>query len=464
MDESIIISGEVKQHFTARATLAALGLRVKQKKIFEPVEEMVKIGQKTVKYTPTEKLLDAEIAILAGAQGLVEINKRVRSDRGLQAAFGRAGCAEQSVVQDTLDACTAANVVQMQAALDRIYRQHSRGYGHNYQSKLQLLDVDMTGRPCGRKAAFATKGYFAKQRNRRGRQEGYLVATHYEEIVTKQLFDGKTQLTKALRPLVEAAEQTLGLVQDKKKRQRTIVRIDSGGGSVSDINWMLARGYQLHGKDYSGNRAQKLAQSVVTWYTDPHNSERQVGWVTATADCYTRPVQRIAVRCRKKNGQWGTGVILSTLTTQEVFTLTAQPLAQVSDPQVVLLAYVYFYDRRGGGVETEIKEDKQGLGTAKRNKKRFPAQQLLSLLEVLAHNILVWARLWLAPWCPKVARFGLLRLVRDAFHMNGFLLLDPTAQVLKIVFNRADPLAPELQSGFAALFEQEHVAFSLGEI
>ena len=58
----------------------------------------------------------------------------------------------------------------------------------------------MTGRPCGKKAAFASKGYFAKQRNRRGRQEGYLLATRYEEIVAKRLFDGKTQLTKALRP------------------------------------------------------------------------------------------------------------------------------------------------------------------------------------------------------------------------------------------------------------------------
>jgi hypothetical protein len=41
----------------------------------------------------------------------------------------------------------------------------------------------------------------------------------------------------------------------------------------------------------------------------------------------------------------------------------------------VLLAYVYFYDQRGGGIEVEIKEDKQGLRTTKRNKKRFAAQR-----------------------------------------------------------------------------------------
>jgi hypothetical protein len=205
MNKSIIINEEVKQYFSAHTTLAALGVKVCEMKLFEPITQEVKIAQKTVKYTSIKKLLETEIAILAGVRGMVEINKRVRPEQGLQAAFGRDGCAEQSVVQDTLDACSEENVVQMQAALDLIYRQHSQGYCHNYQKGWQLLDADMTGRPCGKKAAFASKGYFAKQRNRRGRQEGYLIATHYEEIVAKQLFDGKTQLTTALCPLVEAA-------------------------------------------------------------------------------------------------------------------------------------------------------------------------------------------------------------------------------------------------------------------
>jgi hypothetical protein len=464
MNESIIISEEVKQHFTAYATLTALGVKVTQLEMFKPIAQQVKIAQKTVKYTPIEKLIDAEIAILAGAHGMVEINKRVRPDKGLQVAFGREGCAEQSVVQDTLDACSMANVKQMQTALDQIYRQHSQGYGHDYQKDWQLLDVDMTGRPCGKKAAFATKGYFAKQRNRRGRQEGYLIATHYDEIVTKQLFDGKTQLTKGLRPLVLAAEKTLGLDQDKEKRQRTILRVDAGGGSVKDVNWVLQRGYQLHGKDYSGKRAQHLAESVVEWFEDPHSPERQVGWVTTADDGYCHPLQRIAVRCRKHNGQWGVGVILSTLSPQQVLKLTGQAVVKANDPRAVLLAYVYFYDQRGGGVETEIKEDKQGLGTRKRNKKRFPAQAMLTRLETLAHNLLVWARRWLAPLCPKVAQFGMLRLVRDAFHMNGLIVMDPNAHILKIIFNQVDPLAKEMQIGFAALFAQQHLAVTLGEI
>lgn len=156
----------------------------------------------------------------------------------------------------------------------------------------------MTGRPCGRKAKFVSKGYFAKQRNRRGRQEGYVIGTWYEEIVVERIYDGKTQLNKALRPLIEASEQVLAM--DERKRQRTILRIDSGGGSVEDINWLLERGYQVRGKDYSGVRAKTLAESVTGWITAPCDRGRQMGWVTVETELYCRPVKRIAVRCHKK--------------------------------------------------------------------------------------------------------------------------------------------------------------------
>ncbi len=171
MNESIIISEQVRQQFSARATLVGLGVKIRKLKVLEPMQQQVKIAQKTVKYTPLDKLTDGLIAILAGAHGLVEINKRVRPDAALQAAFGRSGCAEQSVVQDTLDASTDENAGQMESAVDQIYRLHSQGYRHDYQQRLQLLDIDTDGRPCGRKAAFATKGYFARRPNRGGRQE-----------------------------------------------------------------------------------------------------------------------------------------------------------------------------------------------------------------------------------------------------------------------------------------------------
>jgi hypothetical protein len=226
---------------------------------------------------------------------------------------------------------------------------------------------------------------------------------------------------------------------------------------------VLERGYQVHGKDYSTARAQTLAESVYQWITDPADEDRQIGWVTLETDLYCRPVQRIAARCCKQNGQWGYGVILSTLAPQDVLRLTGGYEQAVDDPRAVLLAYVHFYDKRGGGVEIEIKVDKQGLSTSKRNKKRFEAQQVLTQLEALAHNVLIWGRGWLTSRCPQIARLGIKRLVRDVFQMDGFLIFDQSVDLLRVVLNRADPLAKELSSGLAPLLALEQVAVTLGE-
>src|SRR5215208_5840604 len=108
-----------------RSSLAALGLRLRSLDVFGPIRQTVTIAQKTVKHTPTQKLYDAFITVLAGTHGLVEINTRLRSDPALQAAFGRGACAEQSVVQETLNACRAEQVEALAQALQTIYRQHS---------------------------------------------------------------------------------------------------------------------------------------------------------------------------------------------------------------------------------------------------------------------------------------------------------------------------------------------------
>jgi len=144
------------------------------------------------------------------------------------------------VVQEALSACTAEHVTQVQHAMDVIYQQHSQGFQHHYEAGFQLLDVDMSGMPCGPKAAFATKGYEASQYHRRGRQVGRVLATLYEEVVARRLFAGNVQLLRALQPLVEAAEAPLEL--DETKRARTIIRVDAGSGTLDDLNWLLARG------------------------------------------------------------------------------------------------------------------------------------------------------------------------------------------------------------------------------
>jgi Transposase DDE domain group 1 len=444
-----------------RAFLAAVGLVLGVRRVWKPITDTVAIPQKTLRYTPDDKLKTIFLAILAGARGLVEVGKRLRPDRALHYAFGPAAAADQSVLQDTLDACTPENIRQMKQAVADIYRKHSQGYRHNYTTHFQLLDADMTGMPCGAKAEFATKGYFAHQRDCRGRQLARCVATHYHEILAEQLYEGKTQLQSTLIALLQEASSVLKL--DAQQRARTIIRVDSGGGTKEDINWVLSQGFAFHGKDYSGKRAEVLAASVTQWIEDPKCAGRQIGWVQEHDTPYVRPVVRVAARCQRANGQWAVGVLVSTLSASDVIVLTGRPCHEVGDPNAVLRAYINFYDARGGGIETINREDKQGLGLTARNKKRFVAQEMLVLLAALAHNVIVWVRAWMSDACPKVRRYGIVRMVRDVFTTSGYIELDAEGKVKRLTLNALDPLVNGLVAALKVLFRKKPAYANSGE-
>jgi hypothetical protein len=446
--------------YSPRATLCAIGVKLRSMKFFDTLAEHVHVRQKTIKHTPVQKLTDAFIAILAGAHGLCEINTRVRSDAALQRAFGRSSCAEQSVVQETLDACTVENVRQMKHAFRALMMAHGRAYRHPYKTRLQLLDVDMSGLPCGRRAERASKGYFANKPGRYGRQMARVVATHYEEVVLDWVGPGNVQLNKVLRPLVEETEWMLDL--DAGRRARTVLRIDAGGGGINDVNWLLKRGYHIHSKDVSLQRAAGIAPTVKEWFPDPRHPGRQVGWATCPSDGYEREVRRLIVRWQKRNGQACFAALLSTLSPREVLDLLGAKPGLLADPRAVALAYAYLYDRRGGAIEIEIKEDKQGFGLAKRNKKRYHAQAVVVLLSALAHNVVVWSREWLSG-VSKIKRHGVLRMVRDVFQVCGFVELGAKGAIKRIVLSQAAAWARRCANPLRALLKQEHVRVTLGE-
>jgi hypothetical protein len=448
--------------YSPRATLCAIGIKLCSLKFFDTIAQHVQVKQKTIHHTPIEKLQDAFIAILSGAHGLAEINTRVRTDTALQRAFGRSSCAEQSVVQETLDASTSENVAQMKRAFKALLKAHGRSYCHRYKDKLQLLDVDMTGLPCGRRAEKASKGYFANQPHRYGRQMARVIATHYEEIVSDCVLPGNVQLNKVLRPLMEETELTLDL--DCHKRRRTVLRIDAGGGSLNDVNWLLTRGYQIHSKDCSLQRAAGIAPTVKEWFSDPLHPGRQVGWATCGSHDYAREVRRLVVRWRKKNGQECFAALLSTLTPREVCDLLDQSPKSLNDGRAVALAYAYLYDKRGGAIEIEFKEDKQGFGLAKRNKKRYEAQQMVVLLSALAHNVVVWSRAWLAASVPKIKHYGVLRMVRDVFAVSGLVEIGAKNSIKRIILSDAAGWARRCANSLQALLKQQHVRVTLGEI
>jgi hypothetical protein len=167
------------------------------------------------------------------------------------------------------------------------------------------------------------------------------------------------------------------------------------------------------------------------------------------------------VRWSKKNGRERFAALLSTLTPRQVFGLLGESPQRLADRQVAP-AYAYLYDKRGGAIVIEIKEDKQGFGLAKRNKKRYYAQQMIVLLSALAHNLVVWSRARLSE-VSKIRRQGVLRMVRDVYHVCGFLELGAKNRSKRVVLSQAAAWARRCANPLRALLKQEHVRVSLGE-
>ena len=155
-------------------------------------------------------------------------------------------------------------------------------------------------------------------------------------------------------------------------------------------------------------------------------------------------------------------MLISTLSPSEVICLLDQPISTVNDSRFVALAYAKFYDRRGGAVEIQIKQSKQGLGLRRRSKKKFEAQAMVMLLGSLAHNVLIWMRSWLSASAPRLASFGLLRLVRDVLHVSGFAEFTTTGTIIHIVLNGNSVLARGCVRAFRTLLRPQRVSVRPG--
>jgi hypothetical protein len=158
-------------------------------------------------------------------------------------------------------------------------------------------------------------------------------------------------------------------------------------------------------------------------------------------------------------------MLISTLSPRDVLGLLGRPSSDARHPDKLCRAYAQLYDQRGGAVEIEIKEDKQGFGMVKRQKRKAEAQEMLVLLNQLAHNVLMWARGWLAEVAPKLARYGILRLVRDLMSVSGMIEVEPRRlSIERIVLNRAAPLASGFLNALRALLLPQHVSIILDNI
>lgn len=421
---------------SAHASLCLLGSYLSQIGLFKPIEERVKLKQKVLKYTPVEKLKMLFVALLAGAKAVYQTGTTLRVDAAMQMAFGLPGCADQSVIADTLDAATEQDVLAMRQAMETIFRQHSQAQHHDFAKEPLVLDIDLSPLPASRKAEGSERGYMGRSRSKTGRKLVRVRASQYQETVYEDVLVGRTAESLAvLEEVVQQAERLLGMEGDSEearaKRDRTEIRLDSGWGGEEMINCLLMGGYQVTGKFKSNSRVHKLVKPITEW-TATSSPGREVAVVPSPV-VLAQPTHQYAVRTPSKDkpGGYYHAVLFTTRL------------------ELTMLEVVERYDERAG-MESDLKGDKRGLGLATLRKHKLAAQKIVVLLTGLAHNVLVWARGWLAKRAPRLEGFGIVRLVQQVWAVPGRVKV-VGEKLKRLRLNPQHPQAQDVSAGLSGL-------------
>jgi metal-responsive CopG/Arc/MetJ family transcriptional regulator len=88
---------------------------------------------------------------------------------------------------------------------------------------------------------------------------------------------------------------------------------------------------------------------------------------------------------------------------------------------------------------------------------------MVVLLAALAHNVIVWAKRWLAERAPKLKKYGVQRVVRDVLQVGGHIEYEGQNIIRRIVLNGASALARHCAKSLRALLKKEHVRVILGK-
>jgi len=416
---------------TGRASLCALGEYLKRQCFFAPLREQVQLPQKTVRYRPIDKLLDALSGILCGAKTIAQNNLTIRTDRAVQRAFGRTGCAEQSTIARPLRACTAENVTQLEQVSWYYLKRYGATPRHRFHDTQLWGDIDLTPMPIGAKAEGSERTWMGRNRSKTGRKTLRITASPYREILHETLLRGKETGVSALKSALQEVESRLGWTRER--RAQIVLRLDGGFGTTEVLNWLLSRGYQVVAKISNYSRVQKLRQHLGPW--QPTSSPGRDMAAVLRPHRFCRTTCQWVIRTPKDKGGYHYAVLVTSL-------------AELEPPTVADA-----YDGRAM-IEATFCQDKQALGLVKRRQHKWEAQQMVLLLARLAHHILLWSKGWLSRVPTTRGRlegYGLVRLLQEGTTVPGVIRWR-RGWMVSVHFDPLHPLAEALQQGFAALF------------
>ena len=162
------------------------------------------------------------LGLLCGAKTISQSNVTIRVDPAVQRAFGRKGCADQSTIARTLQACTAEHVAQVERVSQYYLKRYGQTPHHRFAERLLWVDVDVTPMPIGAQAEGSERTWMGRNRSKTGRKTLRFTASEYREILHETLLRGKASAVPALKTALGELETRLGWTRER--RQRIVLR------------------------------------------------------------------------------------------------------------------------------------------------------------------------------------------------------------------------------------------------
>lgn len=401
--------------------LAVVGYCLTKTGFLQSVWDNLQIEMKVYHHTPTEKLQDVLVAIMAGCQSLAQVNIRLRPERALAQAWQRQAFAEQSTLSRLLDSLENEHVDQLRAANTSLLKRHSQLRNHDWQQTV-VLDIDPTSLLTSKKAEGSRKGWVSGKRNQYCRHVIRFTLAGYHESLISLVYPGNRHGYEYCKP---ALKQLLQLWPDLLAHApQVIVRSDAEQGTDANLSYILWLGFQLLMKGYSGRRTGAWVKQTApsAWAADPTGRER---WM-APAPTNLRLGRRIRsylLRWYGQKRQFSHATLHTTL---------SYPCFQLWN----------FYDQRAV-TEIEIRGDKSGLALHLRRKHSLNAQEAWVILTDIAHNLLAWLHPWMLAG-THFTEFGPKRLVNELLNIPGHIDI-VEGRLQKVTLWQTHPYASEMR-------------------
>lgn len=413
--------------------LAVFGYCLGQSQQLTKPMSRVEVPIKTRVHSPTEKLQDILVAILAGCRTLAQVNTRLLPERALAQAWNRPVFAEQSTLSRLLDALKTAHLEQLRAANLALLKQHSQLHGHDW-SKMLIMDIDPTSLLTSKRAEGSRKGWVSGKRNQHCRHILRFTLAGYHESIFSIAYPGDRH---GFEYCIPAIKQLLTeWTWTKSQRKQIIIRSDAEQGTNKNVSYLLWLGFQLLIKGFSGPRTQAWVKRVEKeqWICDP---ERERWMAEAPARLRLgRRLNAYLLRWFGKKRKLKHATLLTTLP-YNMFDLWS------------------LYDQRAV-TEIEIRSDKSGLALHQRRKKSLNAQEGWIVLTDIAHNLLAWLQPWMLAG-SSFENFGPLRIVRDLLTIPGSVCIQ-NGKLQRVTLWETHPYAKEMANCLHKLLKTFNIA------